>query len=263
MHGLHVVASTASLSKGTTTMAQFDRPTIAARAGTAAAIDEGLRSYMLKVYNYMGIGLVVTGLVAYFANQAAVSNGQLTGWGELIYASPLMWVIALSPLAFVFALSFGINRMSAATAQLVFWAFAAVMGLSLSSIFMVYTDASIAKVFFITAATFGAMSLYGYTTRRDLTSMGNFLFMGLIGLIIAMVVNIFLQSSMLEFAISAIGVLIFVGLTAYDTQKIKEGYSESHGTELLAKGAIMGALSLYLDFINLFMMLLRLFGNRE
>jgi FtsH-binding integral membrane protein len=246
------------------TMAEFNRPTVAARAGTAAVIDEGLRSYMLKVYNYMGIGLVVTGLVAWFANQAAVTDaGQLTAWGELLYTSPLMWVVMLAPLGFVLVLSFGINKLSVGAAQATFWAFAAVMGLSLSSIFMVYTDASIAKVFFITAATFGAMSLWGYTTKRDLTGMGSFLFMGLIGLIIAMVVNIFLQSSMLEFAISAIGVLIFVGLTAYDTQKIKESYSESHGAEVLAKGAIMGALSLYLDFINLFMMLLRLFGNRE
>ena len=245
-------------------MAEFDRPTIAsARAGTAAAIDEGLRSYMLKVYNYMGIGLVVTGLVAYFSNQAAVSNGQLTPWGELLYTSPLMWVVALAPLAFVLVLSFGINKLSVAATQATFWGFAAIMGLSLSSIFMVYTDASIAKVFFITAATFGAMSLYGYTTKRDLTGIGNFLIMGLIGLIIASIVNIFLASSMLEFAISAIGVLIFVGLTAYDTQKIKESYDSSMGSDVLAKGAIMGALSLYLDFINLFMMLLRLFGNRE
>ncbi len=245
-------------------MAEFDRPTIAAaRAGTAAAIDEGLRSYMLKVYNYMTMGLVVTGLVAWFASQAAVSNGQLTAWGELLYASPLMWVVMLAPLGFVLVLSFGINKLSVPAAQLTFWAFAAVMGLSISSIFLVYTDASIARVFFITSATFGAMSLYGYTTKRDLTGVGNFLIMGLIGLIIASIVNIFLASSALEFAISAIGVLIFVGLTAYDTQKIKESYSSSHGAEVLAKGAIMGALSLYLDFINLFMMLLRLFGNRE
>jgi uncharacterized protein len=244
-------------------MAEFDRPTIAARAGTAAVIDEGLRSYMLKVYNYMGIGLVVTGLVAWFSNQAAVSNGQLTGWGELLYTSPLMWVVALAPLGFVLVLSFGINKLSVGAAQATFWAFAAIMGLSLSSIFMVYTDASIAKVFFITAATFGAMSLYGYTTKRDLSGIGNFLIMGLIGLIIAMIVNIFLQSTALEFAISAIGVLIFVGLTAYDTQKIKESYNVSFGADVLAKGAIMGALSLYLDFINLFLMLLRLFGNRE
>jgi uncharacterized protein len=256
-------------------MAEFDRPTVAARTGTAAVIDEGLRSYMLKVYNYMGIGLVVTGLVAWFAAAAAVTTDQsaaagqladgtlVTQWGALLYSSPLAWVVMLSPLAFVLVLSFGLQRMSAATAQLVFWAFAAVMGLSLSSIFLVYTDASIAKVFFITAATFGAMSLWGYTTKRDLTGMGSFLFMGLIGLIIAMIVNIFLASSALEFAISAIGVLIFVGLTAYDTQKIKESYHESHGAEVLTKGAIMGAVRLYLDFINLFLMLLRLFGNRE
>jgi FtsH-binding integral membrane protein len=241
-------------------MADFDRPTIAARAGTAAVIDEGLRSYMLKVYNYMSIGLVVTGLVAYFTSQWALSS---QANAELIYASPLSWVIMLSPLAFVLVLSFGINKLSTGTAQILFWAFAAVMGLSLSSIFLVYTGASIAKVFFISAATFGAMSLYGYTTKRDLTGIGNFLFMGLIGLIIASIVNIFLKSSGLEFAISAIGVLIFVGLTAYDTQKIKESYSVSFGADVLAKGAIMGALSLYLDFINLFMMLLRLFGNRE
>ena len=256
-------------------MAEFDRTTIAARTGTAAVIDEGLRSYMLKVYNYMGIGLVLTGVVAWFAAASAVTtdpaqavgqlqNGTLvTQWGSLIYASPLMWVIALSPLAIVLVLSFGINRLSVPAAQAIFWGFSALMGLSLSSIFLVYTDASIAKVFFITAATFGAMSLYGYTTKRDLTSIGNFLIMGLIGLIIASVVNIFLASSALDFAISAIGVLIFVGLTAYDTQKIKESYSASFGAEVLAKGAIMGALNLYLDFINLFLMLLRLFGNRE
>ncbi|WP_375450818.1 Bax inhibitor-1/YccA family protein [uncultured Devosia sp.] len=256
-------------------MAEYDRQTLNARAGSAAAIDEGLRSYMLRVYNYMGIGLVVTGLVAYFTNAAALTtnpdaavgqlaNGQLvTQFGALIYGSPLQWVVMLAPLAFVMVLSFGINKMSVGTAQLVFWAFAAVMGLSLSSIFLVYTGASIAKVFFITAATFGAMSLYGYTTKRDLTSVGNFAIMGLIGLIIASVVNIFLQSGMMDFIISAVGVLIFVALTAYDTQKIKESYSEAHGMDVMAKNAIMGALSLYLDFINLFMMLLRLFGNRN
>jgi FtsH-binding integral membrane protein len=241
-------------------MAEYDRQTLNARAGSAAAIDEGLRSYMLSVYNYMGIGLVVTGLVAYFFNQWAFAS---EANAQLVYGSPLAWVIMLAPLGFILALSFGINKMSVGAAQATFWAFAVVMGLSLSSIFAVYTDASIAKVFFITAATFGAMSLYGYTTKRDLTGMGTFLMMGLIGLVIAMIVNIFLQSSALDFAISAIGVLIFVGLTAYDTQKIKESYSTAFGSEYLAKGAIMGALSLYLDFINLFLMLLRLFGNRE
>ncbi|WP_404401054.1 Bax inhibitor-1/YccA family protein [Pelagibacterium halotolerans] len=257
-------------------MAQYDRQTVnAGRVGTAAAIDEGLRAHMLRVYNYMGIGLVVTGVIAFFANQLAIADSQATAagqladgtlvtqWGALLYGSPLMWVVALSPLAFVLVLSFGINKLSFSAAQGVFWGFAAAMGLSLSSIFLVYTDASIAKVFFITAATFGTMSLYGYTTKRDLTGMGSFLMMGLIGLIIAMVVNIFLQSSMLDFAISAIGVLIFVGLTAYDTQKIKEAYVEGMGHESLGKLALMGALRLYLDFINLFLMLLRLFGNRE
>ena len=256
-------------------MAEYDRQTLGARAGSALAIDEGLRSYMLRVYNYMGIGLVVTGLAAWFAAAAAITtnpdaavgqlaNGQyVTQWGYLLFASPLQWVVMLAPLAFVLVLSFGINKLSVPAAQATFWAFAAIMGLSLSSIFLVYTDASIAKVFFITAATFGAMSLYGYTTKRDLTGIGNFLIMGLIGLIIASIVNIFLASSMLEFAISAIGVLIFVGLTAYDTQKVKESYDEGLGSEVLHKSAVMGALSLYLDFINLFLMLLRLFGNRE
>jgi uncharacterized protein len=241
-------------------MAQYERDTFRTQTGAPVAIDEGLRSYMLRVYNYMGAGLVITGLVAWFTSQWAMSS---QANAELLYASPLAWVIMLSPLAFVMVLSFGINKLSASTAQLLFWAFAAVMGLSLSSIFLVYTGASISRVFFISAATFGAMSLYGYTTKRDLTGIGNFLVMGLIGLIIASLVNIFLASSALDFVISVVGVLIFVGLTAYDTQKIKESYSASFGAEILAKGAIMGALRLYLDFINLFLMLLRLFGNRN
>ena len=255
-------------------------------AGRASVdVDAGLRAYMLHVYNYMVIGLAVTGLAALGIYMLSVTgdasaaakvlrngvevpariagNMYLTSIGHTIFVSPVKWVIMLAPLAMVFGLSYGIMKVRPATAQVLFLVFAALMGLSLGSIFMVYTDASIAKVFFITAATFGAMSLWGYTTKRDLTGMGSFLFMGLIGLVIAMLVNIFLQSSMLEFAISAVGVLIFVGLTAYDTQKIKESYSASHGAEVLAKGAIMGALSLYLDFINLFVMLLRLFGNRE
>ncbi len=256
-------------------MAEYDRQTVAGRVGTAAAIDEGLRAHMLRVYNYMGIGLAVTGIVALALSMltatndpsqavAQLGNGvMLTQLGVALYGSPLQWVVMLSPFAFILALSFGINKMSFGTAQMVFWAFAAVMGISLSSIFLVYTGGSIAKVFFIAAAMFGSMSLYGYTTKRDLTSMGAFLFMGLIGLIIAMVVNIFLQSSALDFAISAIGVLIFLGLTAFDTQKIKEAYVENIGQEGLGKLAIMGALTLYLDFINLFLMLLRLFGNRE
>lgn len=241
-------------------MAEYDRQTVGMRSGSAAAIDEGLRSYMLRVYNYMGAGLAITGLIAFFFNQWVVSDPAIA---QAVYGSPLSWLIMLSPLAFVMVLSFGINRMRFSTAQLVFWGFATVMGLSLSSIFLVYTGTSIARVFFITAATFGAMSLYGYTTRRDLTGMGSFLFMGLIGLIIASVVNIFLASSALAFGISVVGVLIFVGLTAYDTQKIKEMYYEADSSEVMGKKALMGALSLYLDFINLFLMLLRLFGNRD
>jgi FtsH-binding integral membrane protein len=249
-------------------MAEFDRPTIAARPGTAAVVDAGLRSYMLRVYNYMGIGLVVTGLVAYFtyANSFIEESGRivgLTGLGAALYDSPLKWVVMLAPLAFVLVLSFGITKLSVPVTQLLFWAFAAVMGLSLSSIFAVYTGGSIAKVFFISAATFGAMSLYGYTTKRDLTQFGSFLMMGLIGIVIASIVNIFLASSALSYAISIVGVLVFVGLTAWDTQKIKESYNDGFGAEVLAKGAIMGALSLYLDFINLFLMLLRLFGNQR
>ena len=256
-------------------MAEFDRRTMYARAGSATAIDEGLRAYMLRVYNYMGGGLAVTGLLAYVVSMMAVASGPadavaqlpngvlLSAFGATIYGGMMQFIIMLSPLAFVLALSFGINKMSASTAQLVFWAFAAVMGLSLSSIFLVYTGTSIARVFFISAAMFGSMSLWGYTTRRDLTGMGSFLFMGLIGIIIASVVNMFLHSSGLAFGISIIGVLVFVGLTAYDTQKIKEMYFEGDGAAVMSKKAIMGALSLYLDFINLFLMLLRLFGNRN
>src|SRR3569623_193146 len=261
--------------KGNLTMAEFDRPTYAARAGSAAAVDQGLRSYMLRVYNYMAGGLVLTGLVAYFAYAAATTTDTanavaqvgsglyLTSFGAAIYTCPLMWLIVFAPLAFVLVLSFGIQRMSAGAAQLAFWAFAAVMGLSLSSIFLTYTGTSIARVFFISAATFGAMSLYGYTTKRDLSAFGSFLIMGLIGIIIASIVNMFLASSALAFGISILGVLIFVGLTAYDTQRIKLSYSESYGAAVLQKSAIMGALSLYLDFINLFLMLLRLTGSQR
>ena len=236
-----------------------------ARAGaqSGAMIDEGLRAYMLKVYNLMALGLAITGVAAFLTWQMAVADGQLTAFGQLLYTSPLKWVVMLAPLAMVFFLSFRINSMSVAAAQTTFWVYAALMGLSLSSIFLVFTGQSIVQTFFVTAASFGALSLYGYTTKKDLSGFGTFLIMGLFGLIIASIVNIFLQSSAMGFAISAIGVLIFAGLTAYDTQKIKEGYDSSMGSDVLAKGAIMGALSLYLDFINLFLMLLRLFGNRE
>jgi hypothetical protein len=248
-------------------MAEFDRPSVAARPGTAEVIDQGLRSYMLRVYNYMTIGLVITGLVAYGAFNFAVTQTsaglELTQFGSLLYRSPLQWIVMLAPLAFVLVLSFGINKLQPAMAQLLFWVFAAVMGLSLSSIFLVYTGQSITQVFFISAATFGATSLYGYTTKRDLTSIGSFLIMGLFGVIIASIVNIFLQSSGLGFAISIIGVLIFVGLAAWDTQKVKESYSESYGSDVLVKNAVMGALSLYLDFINIFLFLLRIMGNNR
>jgi FtsH-binding integral membrane protein len=245
-------------------MAEFDRPSVAARGGTAAVVDQGLRSYMLKVYNYMGIGLVVTGLVAYFTYMAATPDGyHLTAFGEAIYLSPLRWVVIFAPLAFVFALSYGVRKMSPAVVQILFWVFAAVMGVSLSSIFLVYTGASIAKVFFISAAMFGGMSLYGYTTKADLTKMGSFLVMGVWGLFIAMIVNLFWPSGALGFAISVIGVLIFLGLTAWNTQQVKESYNAGYGQDVLTKTAVMGALSLYLDFINIFLFLLRIFGNQR
>lgn len=226
----------------------------ASQAG--AAIDEGLRAHMLKVYNYMASGLALTGIVS-------MATSQSDAMMQTIFGTPLQWVVMLSPLAFVMVLSFGINKLSLPAAQGLFWAFAAVMGLSLASIFMIYTGASIARVFFITSGTFAAMSIYGYTTKRDLTAIGSFLFMGLIGIIIASVVNIFMQSPALYWVISVAGVGIFVGLTAYDTQKIKLIYAEDDGHTTATKKAIMGALTLYLDFINLFLMLLRLFGERR
>jgi len=239
-----------------------------ARAATAgsradAAIDEGLRAYMLKVYNLMALGLAITGVVAFGAFNFAVADGQLTAFGQLIYASAFRWVVILAPLAVVFFLSFRVHTMSVAAAQTTFWIYAGLVGLSLSTIFLVFTGESIVRTFFITAASFGALSLYGYTTRRDLTAMGSFLIMGVFGLIIAMLVNLFLQSSALQFAISVIGVLVFAGLTAYDTQKIKEMYWEGDDTLVAGRKAIMGALTLYLDFINLFTFLLQFLGNRE
>ncbi len=227
----------------------------AARVVERAVIDEGLRQYMLRVYNYMASGLVLTGIVAFMVAQ----NEALL---QVIYGTPLKWVVFLAPIGLVLLLGARINRMSATAVQAIFWIFATLMGISLASIFLVYEMPSIARVFFITAGAFGAMSLYGYTTKRDLTGWGSFLFMGLIGIIIASVVNIFMVSSALHFAISVIGVLVFTGLTAYDTQKIKEMYAESDSTAIASKKSIMGALRLYLDFINLFIMLLHLFGRR-
>ena len=242
------------------------RATTRAESG---AIDQGLRSYMLKIYNYMATGILVTGFVALFlfkysvvTNEAGSITG-LTNLGNAIYNSPLMWVIAFAPLGIVLWMSFGLAKMSASKAQTLFWVFAGLMGASLSSIFMVYVGASIARVFFITAATFATMSIYGYTTKTDLTKLGSFLMMGLIGIIIASIVNIFLKSTQLEFIVSLLGVIIFVGLTAYDTQKIKDMYFDGGDSEVMAKKSIMGALTLYLDFINLFVMLLRFFGQRR
>jgi hypothetical protein len=241
------------------------------------AIDEGLRAYMLSVYNYMAIGLVITGVVAYFVFANAVTtnaadaagrlaNGtMLTSFGVTIYTTWVKWVLMLSPLALVFLFAARINSMSTSTAQIVFWSFAALMGASISSIFVVYTQSSIAQIFFITAAAFGALSLWGYTTKKDLSGWGSFLFMGLIGIIIASIVNIFVGSSALQFAVSVITVLVFAGLTAYDTQRLKDEYYTyaQSGGEAIGRSAIMGALSLYLNFINMFMALLSLFGNRE
>jgi FtsH-binding integral membrane protein len=230
-------------------------------AGAEVGIDVGLREYMLRVYNYMASGLALTGIVAFVA--AGAGGDVRTSFIAHIYNTPLMWLIILAPLGLVMLMSFGIQRMQARTAQLVFWIYAGLMGLSLSTIFLVYTGTSIARVFFITAGTFAAMSLWGYTTRRDLTQFGSFLFMGLIGIIIASIVNMFVHSGAMHFAISVIGVIVFTGLTAYDTQSIKEMYFEGADSEIAGKTAIMGALRLYLDFINLFMMLMQLLGTRR
>ena len=233
---------------------------------SAAIIDKGLRSYMLKVYNYMASALLLTGFVALLTFKLAVQSLEplvLSNFGNSLYNSGLAWVVMLAPLGVIIYMSFGIAKMNVAKAQSVFWVFAALMGLSLSSIFVAYTGTSITRVFFITAGTFGLMSIYGYTTNSDLTKFGSFLIMGLIGILVASVVNIFMKSPMMYFVISILGVLIFVGLTAYDTQKIKNMYLESDSGELIGKKAVMGALTLYLDFINLFIMLLRLFGQRR
>lgn len=258
-------------------MAQFDqqyaRPGYA--AGTAATFDAGLRAYMLSVYNYMAGGVALTGIVAYAINQMAVTtdatqavsrmgNKLLTPFGQMIYGSPLAFVLMLAPLAFVFFLSFRVYKMSVGAAQLSFWLFSAVMGASMSTILLRYTGQSVVQVFFVTAAAFGALSIFGYVTKRDLSGMGSFLIMGVVGLILAGIVNIFLHSGPLQFAISALGLLIFSGLTAYDTQQIKDNYyAVAHDSAVMAKSAIMGALNLYLDFINMFQSLLSLVGNRD
>ena len=235
----------------------IDLHSMRARAATVATVatesQVGLGDYMRSIYQYMTAGLLLTGVVAYFA--------ATTGLYQAIAATPLIWLVLLAPLGLVMFVSFRIQKMSLATAQFTYWSYAALMGLSLAGIFMLYTGESISRVFFITAGTFGAMSLYGYTTKADLSRFGSFLFMGLIGVIIASLVNLFLHSSALQFAVSVMGVIVFVGLTAYDTQKFKAMYAVSDSHEIAGKKVVMGALTLYLDFINLFLMLLRLFGG--
>lgn len=257
-------------------MSDYNRNALGRTYGQTSAqsmeIDQGLRSYMLSVYNFMSIGLAITGFAAIGAFMLAVSSEptgavargmHLTQFGVMLYTSPLKWVVLLAPLGMVFFLSARLHKMSATGGQLAFYAFAALMGLSLSSIFLVYTGASIGRVFFITAAAFGALSLWGYTTKKDLTGMGSFLVMGLFGIILASLVNLFVGSSMVQFVVSVLGVLIFAGLTAYDTQRIKSMYYEMDDDGTMSRKAILGALSLYLNFINMFTMLLSLFGNRE
>ncbi len=239
-------------------------------AQTEAVLDAGLRAYMLRVYNWMTSGLLLTGIVAYvIANTSLIDLFYplvQTPYGMRHAAGPLAWLAMIAPLGFVLVLSFGVNKLSTRTVQTLFWLFCAAMGASLTNIFLIYTSESIVRVFFITAATFGAMSLWGYTTKSDLTRFGSFLLMGLFGIIIAGLVNIFVGSAGLQFAISIIGVLVFVGLTAYDTQRIKADYvqfSYAYGSEVAARRSVYDALSLFLNFINLFMLLLQLTGNRN
>ncbi len=235
-----------------------------------AVLDAGLRAYMLRVYNWMSSGLLLTGIVAYaIANTSLIElfyHQVATPRGIAIQPTILGYAAIFAPLVFTMVLSFGVNRLSRSATQALFWAFAAAMGASIANIFLIYSGASIARVFFVTSATFGAMSLYGYTTKADLSKMGSFLMMGLMGVIVASLVNMFIGSTMLQFAISVIGVLVFVGLTAYDTQRIKGDYMQfayAEGTDGAAKRSVFDALSLYLNFINLFMLLLQLFGNRN
>ena len=261
-------------------MSDFDRNAAAAfgrplTRAEAAVVDEGLRAYMLRIYNYMVLGLAITGLAALGIYMLSVTNDPalvvqkfrnigLTSIGYTLFFSPVKWVVILAPLALVFFLSFRIQHMRPAAAQLTFWIYAALVGVSLGSIFLIYTHTSIVRVFFITAASFGALSLWGYTTNRDLTGMGSFLIMGLFGIIIASLVNVFLGSTMMQFIISVVGVLVFAGLTAYDTQRLKSEYIYgAMDGDIMERSAIMGALSLYLDFLNLFTMLLQLLGTRD
>ena len=236
-------------------MSDFDR-NVAAYPGAArtVAVDAGLRAHMIRVYNYMAGGVALTGVVAYFTNAY---------FGQALYGSPLMYVLIFAPLALVFFLSFRIQHIQAGTARALFFVYAALVGISLATIFMVYTHTSITRVFFISAASFGALSLYGYTTQRDLSGLGAFLIMGLVGLILASIVNIFVNSGAMAFIISVIGVLVFAGFTAYDTQAIKEMYDEMDDSTITGRKAVMGALKLYLDFLNLFLFILQLLGDRR
>ena len=244
-------------------MSDFDR-NVAARGGfgadRAVAIDAGLRAHMIRVYNYMAGGVALTGVVAWLTYQYTLSN---PAFAQALFGSPLVYVLMLAPLAMVFFLSFRIAHLQASTARLLFFVYAALLSLSLSTIFMAYTHASITRVFFVTAASFGALSLWGYTTQRNLDGMGSFMIMGLFGIIIASLVNLFLKSTGLDWTISVLGVLIFAGLTAWDTQQIKEFYSPMDDGTVAGRKAVMGALKLYLDFINMFLFLLRLFGDRR
>ncbi len=252
-------------------MSNFDPNYTAVRRGVGAdraiAIDEGLRAYMIRVYNYMAVGVALTGVVAWLTFNAAVTESAgrlvLTPFGQMIFSGPAVLVLFLATLGLVFLISWRINTLQPSTAFTLFLVYAGLLGLMLSSVFLAYTGASITRVFFISAASFGALSLYGYTTQRDLSPIGSFLFMGLIGLIIAMLVNMFLKSTGLEFVISAAGVLIFAGLTAWDTQRIKEMYDPQEDGTVVGRKAVMGALTLYLDFINLFLFLLRFLGDRR
>jgi len=263
-------------------MSDYDRNMASAPFGqtigraSSVAVDEGLRAYMLRIYNYMVLGLAITGFAALGTYMLSVTTDptiaalklrdglMLTEVGKTLFVSNVRWAVMLAPLAMVFLLSFGMERMRPATAQIAFWIFAALMGVSLTSIFLVFTHASITRVFFITAASFGALSLYGYTTQRDLTGMGSFLVMGLFGIILAGIVNLFTQSAMFQFVISVIGVLVFAGFTAYDTQRLKSDYLYgAMDGDTMDRSAIIGALSLYLNFINLFTLLLQLLGQRD
>jgi uncharacterized protein len=267
---------------GVSTMSDYERNVATAQFGQtigrsgSVAVDEGLRAYMLRIYNFMVLGLAITGAAALATYMLSVTTDpsiaalkmrdglMLTAFGKALFVSPLKWVVILAPLGLVFLLSFAIERMRPATAQIAFWIYAALVGVSLASIFMVFTHTSIVRVFFITAASFGALSLWGYTTQRDLTGMGSFLLMGLFGVILASLINLFMASSALQFAISVIGVLVFAGLTAWDTQRLKTEYLYgAMDGETTERSAIIGALSLYLNFINIFQLLLSLTGQRE